>query len=79
VDKDAFDWEYNTAMLLAAGGGRDEAVEWLVTVAGSNKNWVNKSKHTALHRAACWGRGEVMAILKKQGAQTHLRNSQGKT
>lgn len=73
-----YDHDRNTALLLAAGWGMVDAVQWLVETAGLDINHQNRYRSTALHRAAYWGRHQVISYLLSRGAREDLRDGKGR-
>jgi ankyrin repeat protein len=63
--------------MLAAGYGRLTSVQSLIDCAKLDINSANSYGDTALHRAACWGRTDVIKFLLDNGANDSLKNNAG--
>lgn len=63
-------------MFAAAGGGHHECAEVLLR-AGTDVNWQNAERMTALHFAVMYGSLACMRVLVDRGADPTLRNREG--
>lgn len=70
--------DVGVALILAAGGGKKEAVQLLLEH-GADVNILSASGCPPLHYAAYYGHTEIIELLLKYGADANFRDAKGDT
>ncbi|KAL1528485.1 hypothetical protein AB1Y20_009828 [Prymnesium parvum] len=69
----------NTATHWAAAHGRVEAVRWLLSREGVQRDGTNQAGGTPLHSAAAHARASVVSVLLEAGADPSAKDDSGET